>query len=87
MDLATTPTGLTCAACGAAIESGYLPAVEYADGYEPLPDEAVCDACGYNEVGMMGCAPELDEVTDADADTLLHVRVTADGVEVLRAKE
>lgn len=86
MELVHDPGTLDCAICGDALESGYIPAVEQSDGYEPLPAEAVCDACGYNEVGMMGCAPELDEVTDRDADSLLHVRVTDDGIEVLSAK-
>ena len=90
MELVSTPD-LHCAECDAEIEdAGYLPATERDDGYEPLADAAVCDACGYNEIGMMGCAPELDEVTDPDsdpADVLLYVRATDGGLEVITVKE
>jgi hypothetical protein len=87
MELRSTPT-LRCSACGTEIEgAGYLPALERDDGYEPLADAAVCGACGYNEVGMMGCAPELGDLIDPDAaDALLFVRVAADGVDVVSAK-
>ncbi|WP_339104128.1 hypothetical protein [Haloterrigena salinisoli] len=85
--LRSTPT-LTCSECSEPIaDAGYLPAVERDDGYEPLADAAVCDACGFNEIGMMGCAPELDDVIDPEPDrALLYVTVTDDGVDVVSAK-
>ncbi|RKD95411.1 hypothetical protein [Halopiger aswanensis] len=93
-ELLSTPT-LSCSECGEPIEdAGYLPAVEREDedkdGYEPIADAAVCDACGFNEIGMMGCAPELEDVTDPDPNrVLLYVRVTDDGdaLEVVSAKD
>lgn len=88
MRLTSTPESITCAACGEAVESGYLPAVDRGDGYEPSPDDAVCAACGFNEVGYAGCAPEVGDVVDADDETvLLHVDATGDGLEVLSVKE
>ncbi|SEV96401.1 hypothetical protein [Natrinema salifodinae] len=97
MELESTPESLTCTECGEELsDQGYLPAVERDDDYEPLPDGAICGACGFNEVGFAGCAPELDDVvgsdsdlaSDADqADALLHVRITEDGLDVLSAKE
>ncbi|WP_226482180.1 hypothetical protein [Natrinema amylolyticum] len=88
MELVSTPT-LYCAECGEEIEdTGYLPATERDGEYEPLSDAAVCEACGFNDVGMMGCAPELDDVIDPDPDdTLLYVRVTDEGLDVLGTKE
>jgi hypothetical protein len=86
--LRSTPTTLDCAACGDTVtDTGYLPATESDDGYEPSPADAVCGACGFTAVGMTGCAPELGDVTDPEAaDTLLCVRATDDGVEVVRSK-
>ena len=87
MDLVSTPD-LRCSTCGDPIAgAGYLPATALEDGYDPHPDDAVCDACGFNELGMLGCAPELDEVTDSGPEgVLLYVRVTADGIEVVDEK-
>ncbi|MFB6127693.1 MAG: hypothetical protein ABEJ79_10435 [Halolamina sp.] len=89
MRLASTPETMRCSECEEAVtDAGYLPAVESDGGYEPLPEFAVCDACGFNNVGMAGCAPTLDDVTDAErAELLLYVRRTDDGVDVLSAKE
>lgn len=88
MTLASTPETLTCAECGEALEAGYLPAVARGDEYEPRAADAVCSACGFNEVGYAGCAPEVDDVVDAGADTvLLHVDATGDDLEVLSVKE
>jgi hypothetical protein len=89
MHLRSTPETLACSACGDDIaDAGYLPATEQDDGYEPHADAAVCDACGFNDVGMMGCAPELDDVIDPGPDdVLLYVRRTDDGVDVVRVKE
>jgi len=81
-----TPTTLTCSVCGATVDdAGYLPATEHGDGYRPTPDDAVCGACGFNEMGMGGCAPELADVTDED-DVLLYVERTDDAFEVVSAK-
>jgi alkylhydroperoxidase family enzyme len=89
MELGTVPGQLACSACGEAItDAGYLPATEREAGYEPLADDAVCDGCGFNDLGMMGCAPELDDVVEPDsADVLLYVRRTDDALEVVSAKE
>jgi hypothetical protein len=88
MDLASHPETLICAECGSAIEdAGYLPATERDGTYHPLVDAAVCDACGFNDLGMTGCAPELDDVVDPGPDdALLYVRLTDSGIEVVSAK-
>ena len=88
MDLDSTPKRLDCSECGETIaDAGYLPAAEGETGYEPRPDAAVCDACGFNEIGMQGCGPELDDVIESGAaDVLLYVRRTDDGLEVLSTK-
>ena len=89
MQLRSTPGTLVCSACGDEITgAGYLPAAERSDGYDPHSDAAVCDACGFNELGMMGCAPELADVVDPGPDdVLLYVRRTDDGVDVVSVKE
>mgnify|MGYP006279562123 FL=1 len=88
MRLDPAPDSLTCAICGEAVEdAGYLPAADENDIYCPHPDDAVCGSCGFNEVGMMGCAPELDGVSDADAaDVLLYVERTNGGFDVVSVK-
>ena len=89
MDLTSNPATLACAECGETItDSGYLPATRGETDYEPLADDAVCDGCGFNELGMMGCAPELADVVEpGSADVLLYIRRTDDRLEVLSAKE
>lgn len=89
MELVDAPSTLTCAECGEEVrDAGYLPATTGEDGYEPAVDDAVCDACGFNEVGMLGCAPELDEVTEPGPDdVLLYVRPTDGGIDVVSVKE
>ena len=89
MELTSTPATPECSVCGDEVDdAGYLPAVERESGYEPQSEAAVCDACGFNEVGMMGCAPELDDVDGSGAaDVLLYVRRTDDGLEVVSGKE
>lgn len=89
MGLGSISEAPTCAECGEELaDAGYLPATERDGDYDPQVDAAVCDACGFNEVGMMGCAPELDEVTDPGPDdVLLYVRTAADGVDVVSVKE
>lgn len=88
MELDPTPDSLTCSVCGGAIEDvGYLPATESGGTYEPTPEAAVCGSCGFNELGMAGCAPELDDVVEPGPnDALLFVRPGADGFEVVSAK-
>ncbi|WP_049936622.1 hypothetical protein [Haloplanus natans] len=82
------PLSLTCAVCGEEVDdAGYLPATEEDGAYRPHPDAAVCGPCGFNEVGMLGCAPELDEVADAGPeDALLYVTRVDEGFEVVSAK-
>lgn len=88
MDLASHSETLTCAECDTEIEdAGYLPATERDGTYHPLVDAAVCDTCGFNDIGMTGCAPDLGDVVDSGPDdTLLYVRLTDDGIEVVSAK-
>lgn len=89
MDHVSTTHTLSCSECGQEIEeTGYLPAIDRDDEYEPLVEAAICDACGFNDIGMMGCAPELDEVIDPGPDdVLLYVRMADDGVEVVSTKD
>lgn len=54
---------LTCTHCGSDIERGYL----VVEGDEPLRETAVCDTCGWGEVGHAGCAPELRDFDRGDA--------------------
>ncbi|MFB6300769.1 MAG: hypothetical protein ABEH65_10955 [Halobacteriales archaeon] len=89
MGFTPSPNSLECTVCDEPIEqTGYLPATERDEGYEPMPDDAVCDACGFNSIGMMGCAPELGDVIDPAADdVLLYIDTTGDGIEVISEKE
>jgi hypothetical protein len=89
MDLASHPETLTCTECGSIVEdAGYLPATERDGTYHPLVDAAVCDTCGFNDLGMTGCAPELGDVVDPGPDdTLLYVRLTDSGIKLVSAKE
>lgn len=88
MSLTSTPETLVCAACDEEFEEGYLAAVDRDGEYEPRPDDAVCTACGFNEVGYAGCAPEVDDVVDTDDGTvLLYVDASGDDVEVRSVKE
>ncbi|WP_248896621.1 hypothetical protein [Haloplanus halobius] len=83
------PDALTCSHCGEPItDSGYLPATDASGTYQPIPEAAVCGACGFNELGMTGCAPEPTDVFDSDtADVLLYVTVSDEGVERVSVKE
>ncbi|AZH25784.1 hypothetical protein [Haloplanus aerogenes] len=86
MRLDPMPTSLTCSVCGASVDdAGYLPATERDAGYRPSLDDAVCGTCGFNEVGMMGCAPELADV-GTDDDVLLYVERTGAGFDVVSVK-
>lgn len=89
MNLTSTPATLTCSECDEEIEdAGYLPAIERGDACSPIPDAAVCNACGFNRIGFAGCAPELGDLVDPDTDTvLLRIRVTDAGIEPLGAKD
>ena len=89
MEFTSTPATTACSVCSEEVaDTGYLPAVERESGYEPRGEDAVCDACGFNKVGMMGCAPELDDVDGTGAaDVLLYVRRTNGGLEVVSVKE
>lgn len=89
MDFVSAPSSLECSECGMEIEdAGYVPATERDDGYEPTLEEAICDTCGFNEIGMMGCAPPLDEVTQAGSnDVLLYVNATEEGIDVISARD
>ena len=89
MNLVSAPESLGCSTCGEQItDEGYVPATEREAGYEPRGEDAVCDACGFNEVGMMGCAPELDDVDESGtADVLPYVRRTDDGLAVVSGKK
>lgn len=88
MRLDPMPTALACSVCGADVDDvGYLPATERDGGYRPLTDDAVCGACGFNEIGMAGCAPEPDDVTDPGDDVLLYVQRVENGFDVVSVKE
>ena len=88
MSLASEPETLVCAECGDALEEGYLPAEDRDGAYEPVPGDAVCTACGFNEVGYAGCAPEVgDLVADEEGTVLLHVDASGDDLEVRSVKE
>jgi len=82
------PASLTCAVCGEAIDdAGYLPATDLDGSYRPHSDDAVCGACGFTEVGMSGCAPELDEVAESTPDdVLLYVERTSEGFDTVSVK-
>ena len=86
MSLASTPEALVCAECGEAFAEGYLPADEAEEGYEPRAEAAVCAACGFNEVGYAGCAPEADDLVDGEG-VLLHVSVDGEDLEVVTVKD
>lgn len=62
---AALPAALACSACGDNIERGYVPVVA-ADEPRPEADQAVCDVCGWGEIGYTGCAPELGDFDGAD---------------------
>ena len=88
MNLVSAPESLDCSTCGEQItDEGYVPATEREAGYEPRGEDAVCDACGFNDVGMTGCAPTLTDVVDPGPDdALLYVRVQDGGLEVISTK-
>jgi len=87
-ELDPEPESLSCAVCGNAVDdAGYLPATDHGATYEPVPDEAVCGTCGFNEVGMAGCAPTVDDMFDSGPDgVLLYVQRTECGFDVVSVK-
>lgn len=64
-----------CSRCEETFERGYVPATADEDGYTVELDAAICDSCGWTDVGNMGCAPTL---SDFETDDLL-VRIERDG--------
>lgn len=67
---------LACARCGDDIERGYVTATGTDGEYAFATADAVCDACGWQDVGATGCAPTLGDFETGD----LLVRVErADG--------
>lgn len=76
-------TSFECSNCGEAIERGYVPA-DSDDGatYEVRADAAVCDACGWAEVGFAGCAPTLSDLLDSDDAVLARLEPGDDGLAV-----
>jgi len=65
-DLPAIDGPLDCVRCGDAIDRGYVTAGATADGYAMDEAGAVCDVCGWNEVGATGCAPTLADFDGGD---------------------
>lgn len=65
------PGELTCVECNEVFDRGYIPVGITDTSYDGFVDLAVCETCGWRDVGHMGCAPEL---RDFEAGELL-VRV------------
>lgn len=63
---AALPSSLTCQECDGTLGRGYLPVEETARGPEHDADNAVCDSCGWRDVGYLGCAPTSDDFENAD---------------------
>lgn len=70
------PAELTCSECGDGIERGYVPVTTVDAHHEPDTDLAVCDTCGWRDIGHMGCVPEL---RDFDSGNLLVRIEPSDG--------
>ncbi len=60
------------AECGSTIEDAGYCRRRAGRNVPPAVDAAVCDACGFNDLGMTGCAPELDDVVDPGPDDALQ---------------
>lgn len=69
-DIRLEADDLECAACGDPVERGYAPAVSEDGGHRIRAEAAVCDVCGFNDVGFAGCAPELGDF-DGGGDVLV----------------
>jgi len=77
----------TCAQCGDQIERGYVTATSSDDGYVLHTETAVCDTCGWSDVGATGCAPTLGDFDtgdvlvriERDGDHLVPASITDDG--------
>lgn len=78
MELSRISAPLQCVECRNQIDDdGYIPAVERDDEYELETEAALCASCGFGEVGMLGCAPTLDDLeTNPENDVLLYVKMT-----------
>lgn len=70
IDIVLDAETIECAACGTQIERGYAPATTSETGHVIRDTEAVCDVCGFNDIGFTGCAPELSDFT-GDGDVLV----------------
>lgn len=68
------PADLACAVCRADVDQGYAPVSEGV----VAADDAVCATCGWGEVGMNGCAPELGDFA-GDHDALVRLAPGDDG--------
>ncbi|MFD1587928.1 hypothetical protein ACFR9U_13145 [Halorientalis brevis] len=76
-DLPETVPALTCTRCDEPIERGYVTATRAGETYQVTAETAVCDTCGWADVGATGCAPTLSDFQTGD----LLVRVErGDGV-------
>ncbi|WP_048075468.1 hypothetical protein [Haloquadratum walsbyi] len=92
MNMRSASRPLNCSMCDEEItDVGYVPAKVIEDEYKPHTQDAVCGTCGFNQIGMMGCAPGLSDITDVDPDdepeqTLLHIRMKDDNIIVTNHK-
>lgn len=73
-DIVLDDEPLECAACGSEIERGYAPATTTETGHVIRGTTAVCDVCGFNDIGFTGCAPELGDFT-GDGDVLVSFAI------------
>jgi hypothetical protein len=73
-DLPTVSGATTCAHCDGSIERGYVTASADDSAYTVDTDVAVCDTCGWSDVGATGCAPTLADFEGGD----LLVRIERD---------
>jgi hypothetical protein len=89
MYLSLAQCSLNCSVCSQEItDVGYLPATVDENEYEPHPQNAVCDVCGFNKIGMEGCAPELTDIVDNKPQkSLLYIRIEDDEISVISEKE
>lgn len=74
-DLPTVPGDTTCAHCDGEIERGYVTVTVAESDVSVDTTGAVCDTCGWRDVGATGCAPTLG---DFDGGEVL-VRIEREG--------
>jgi hypothetical protein len=65
-DLPSVSGETACANCDGAIERGYLPASGDGSDWSLDSAAAVCDTCGWRDVGATGCAPTLGDFESGD---------------------